>query len=74
MVATQQHRGIITSLTNVIGVKLSSFSQISKEVVSFFQSLFGTVDSQVQGCPKQLLEAIFQTSLPLMLLPICSNQ
>ena len=55
-VAANQSRSTIKSLTTAAGVKLTTFTQISEEAVSFFQKLIGTVDTQVIGCPRHILE------------------
>ena len=44
-IAARQNKSTIKSLTNAEGVKLTSFSQISEEVVSFFQNLIGAEDT-----------------------------
>ena len=62
-VAMNQNRSSIKSLTTVDGVKLTSLAQIYEKAVSFFQNLIGTVDQQVTGCPRHILEEILQPTL-----------
>ena len=62
-VAANQSRTMVKSLINATGIKLTSFPQISEEVVTFYKSLIGSVDVQVTGCPKQILEDVLQSFL-----------
>ena len=64
-VAANQSRSTIKSLTTTDGVKLTTFIQISEEAVSFFQKLIGTVDTQVIGCPRHILEEILHPILSI---------
>lgn len=50
---------------NAEGKKLSSFSEISNEAISFFQSLIGKKDDRVIGCSRDILNEIVQTTLPV---------
>ena len=43
--------------------KLTTLSQISEETISFFQNLLGTVDSQVVGCLRNILEEVLEDAL-----------
>ena len=62
-VAANQNRTMVKSLINAAGIKLTTFSQISEEVVTFYKSLIGSVDVKVTGCPKQILEDVLQSFL-----------
>ena len=62
-VTANQHSSTIRALINTDGVKLTSFPQIANEAISFFQKLLGTVDNQVTGCPKHILEELLQSTL-----------
>ena len=64
MVATKQKTKTITTLIDEQGNRLSTYAQISHEVVSFFQRLFGTVDSNVRSCPMEILSEILSKKLP----------
>ena len=54
MAARQKHRTIST-LMDPEGRKLTTYTQITNEAVSYFQQLLGVTDANVSGCPKVLL-------------------
>ena len=61
IVAMQQHRNTIKTLTSAEGIKLNTFSQISEEAINFFWSLFGSRDDQVVKC--HFLSELVQSTL-----------
>ena len=50
MVIARQSRNYISVLNYFEGNKLTSYSQITNEAVTFFKKLIGTVDPNVVGC------------------------
>ena len=71
LVVVQQHRNTIRSLTNSAGIRLTSFSDISKEAISFFQGLLGAKDEQIVRC--NVLQELLQSILPRVQVLICAS-
>ena len=61
ILAPKQGRNSIKMLIDSEGKRLSTFSQISFEVVNFFQKLLGTTNEKIKGCSKDILAKILQT-------------
>ena len=64
MVVAKQHRNSIIALTSSEGNKLTSYSQIYDEDVTFFQKLIGTTDENIFCCSKAVLADLLFVSLP----------
>ncbi|KAK9037201.1 hypothetical protein V6N11_022121 [Hibiscus sabdariffa] len=58
LLQVRQNRVAIRSLKADDGVVLHTHDDIAGEAVRFFQDLFGSIDVDVVGCDKQLLEWI----------------
>ena len=58
MTAARQKQRSIRALIDARGKKLTNYTEISNEAVSFFQKLLGAVDVNVNSCPTVILEKL----------------
>ena len=78
MTAARQKQMTISTLIDSQGRKLTTYSQITNEAVSYFQQLLGTVDINVIVCPKmllaELLSGISEGSQSDLIRPISADE
>ena len=62
-VAARQSRNSISYLISSEGNRISTFSDMAEEAVSFFQKLIGEKDDNVSGCPSEILSELVTSTI-----------